>query len=34
MGQVEPVNYSNAAIEQRRKGTNPAKMGKTTLFTR
>ena len=34
MGQVEAVNYSNAALEQRRKGTNPAKMGKTTFFTR
>lgn len=32
MGQVEPVNYSNAALEQRRKGTNPAKVGKKYLL--
>lgn len=32
MGQVEPVNYSNAALEQRRKGTNPASMGKKYLL--
>ena len=32
MGQVEPVNYSNAALEQRRKDTIPAKMGKSYLL--
>ena len=35
MGQVEPVNYSNAALEQRmKKATTSAEMGKSTIFTR
>ena len=34
MGQVEPVNYSNAALEQRRRGTNPAEVWEKYPFYR
>ncbi len=33
-GQVEPVNYSNAALEQRRRGTMPQRVGGKVPYNR